>query len=281
MPHQFHVEMPDQSVYRLTRLLAKGESNTKTAKSDKASDEYLTYSLSLAPAKASGFNLCPSASAGCIKACLFTSGLAGVFPRSIQPSRIAKSRMFRLHKKEFIDRLIVEIRSAERRATKLGKRLAVRLNVLSDVQWEREAPELFKLFPNVVFYDYTKILPRMLRFIAGNFPTNYHLTFSRSEENETQALDVLRRGGNVAIPFRVQRSGNLPTEWKGYKVTDADKTDLRFLDPVNVVAGLRNKGRGKADYTGFVLNSDGSIPVRPNHVKPFNVLEEIRRSNGE
>jgi hypothetical protein len=33
---------------------------------------------------------------------------------------------------------------------------------------------------------------------------------------------------------------------------NADETDLRFLDPVGTIAGLKAKGRAKKDTTGFV-----------------------------
>lgn len=255
MPYQFDVPMPDGSVYPVKRLLSDGEDNTKTAKSNKASDEYITHSVSMAPSRASGFNLCPSASPGCIASCLYTSGLAGVFPRTIQPARIAKARMLKLYKREFVDRLTFEVDRANRRATKLGKKLAVRLNVLSDIQWEREVPELFVMFSDVTFYDYTKIFNRMLRYVVGDFPTNYDLTFSRSETNEHEALSVLERGGNVAIPFKTKKSEALPTTWKGFEVYNADTTDLRFLDPKGgKVAGLAAKGKARFDTTGFVVD---------------------------
>ena len=34
-----------------------------------------------------------------------------------------------------------------------------------------------------------------------------------------------------------------------------DLTDLRFLDPINVIVGLKAKGQAKKDYSGFVINS--------------------------
>jgi hypothetical protein len=44
----------------------------------------------------------------------------------------------------------------------------------------------------------------------------------------------------------------LPDEYMGRKVFNADDTDLRFLDPKGVIAGLKAKGRAKKDTTGFV-----------------------------
>jgi hypothetical protein len=53
--------------------------------------------------------------------------------------------------------------------------LAARLNVVSNVAWEREFPELFPELPAVRFMDYTKDISRVLDLAR---PPNYHLTFS-------------------------------------------------------------------------------------------------------
>ena len=37
------------------------------------------------------------------------------------------------------------------------------------------------------------------------------------------------------------------------KVIDGDTDDLRFLDPTNVVVGLKAKGDAKHDTSGFVI----------------------------
>ena len=67
-------------------------------------------------------------------------------------------------------------------------------------------------------------------------PSNYHLTFSRSEENDEIVDEILEMGGNVAVVF-----DKLPTQYKGYKVINGDKSDLRFLDEKNVIVGLKYK----------------------------------------
>ncbi len=108
-----------------------------------------------------------------------------------------------------------------------------------------ENHKIFELFPNVQFYDYTKHFKRMIKFLRGELPKNYHLTFSRNEANDKE---ILRHGGNVAIVFRK----NLPEKFMGQKVFNADKTDLRFKDPKNIIAGLYAKGKARYDDTGFV-----------------------------
>ena len=252
------VAMPDGSFYPVKSLLGRPNSNTKILKSNKYGQPIQTVSLSLAPANASGFNLCSSASHACKADCLFTSGYAAINPRTIQPARIAKSRFLRINPSVFFDRLCLELKMAEKNATKKGLSLYARLNTISDVMWEREFPSLFHMFPDVLFYDYTKHFKRMERYANNQLPDNYHLTFSWSGNNLDKCLWVLNNGANVAVPFDVKYYGEkrrpLPPTWKGFTVIDGDITDLRPLDPQGgYVIGLRAKGKAKKDKTsGFV-----------------------------
>ena len=100
------------------------------------------------------------------------------------------------------------------------------------------------------FYDYTKIYKRAVKFVKGEYPKNYHLTYSLNEDNYKEAFDILLKGGNITAVFR----NELPETYKGYKVINADETDLRFTDDNNIIAGLKAKGQAKKDYSGFVLD---------------------------
>jgi hypothetical protein len=129
-----------------------------------------------------------------------------------------------------------------------------RPNLTSDLMFEEvenaDGQTLMQKFPDPQFYDYTKSFQRMAKFInrSPEFPSNYHLTFSRSEHNETLCDMVLQMGGNVAVVFRDQ----LPKTWKGFEVVNGDENDLRFRDKQGVVVGLIEKGLAKKDETGFV-----------------------------
>ncbi len=238
------VLMADGSTYTIRHgLLADGDSNAKLAKSDKYSTEYLTFGMSLASANLSGFNVCRGASAGCIKSCLLYAG-QGRF-ENVKNARIAKTRLFFQDRTTFKAMLYADVYNATQTAAKVGKLAAIRLNVLSDLPWERIFPQLFAAFPEVQFYDYTKVADRIV-------PTNYYLTFSRSESNEALAIDQLSKGYNVAVVFE---SKDLPSEWNGYPVINGDKTDLRFTDERNSIVGLYAKGKAKTDSTGFVVRS--------------------------
>ena len=131
---------------------------------------------------------------------------------------------------------------------------AVRLNGTSDLPWEKVFP--MGDFPQVKFYDYTKNPVRMEKFTQGKMPANYHLTFSRSEENEKEALAILPTGGNVAAVFAVKKGQDLPKTWKGFEIIDGDLDDVRFTDPTGVIVGLRAKGDALKDKTGFVINHE-------------------------
>lgn len=228
------------------KLLTIG-TNAKTIKSDKASD-YLTAILYLAPADTvAGINVCPMAViAGCREACLYTAG-RGAF-NSVQQARIKKTMMFRDNRDGFMRTLIADIEEAIRKADKLGKRLAVRLNGTSDIAWENiriDGDTLFEVFPDVQFYDYTKLPGRKV-------PSNYHLTVSYSNANTAYAEKVQTSAKNWAVVF--SDKDRIPSEFNGRKVIDGDATDLRFLDPAGVVVGLYAKGQAKKDNTGFVVH---------------------------
>lgn len=252
----FDIPMLDGSTYKVKGLLAKkAESNNKLAKSNKAGKGIITQSLSMAPAKESGFNLCTSASNGCKAGCLHNSGYALIHPRKIHPARIAKARFLRMYPKQFKARLYKELADSLKTANRNGVKLAIRLNVYSDVMFEREMPEIFNDFSDIQFYDYTKHYLRMLRYLNKELPSNYHLTFSRSEKNWNQCIDILSQKGNVAVPFHITRSKPLPTKYMGYKVFDGDLTDLRFLDKQGgYIIGLRAKGKARKDVeSGFIV----------------------------
>ena len=232
---------------RPATLLSPGMSNAKTAKSERAG-KYSTIILYLSPYKTSGKNLCAAASPGCISTCLNTAGRGAMSPT--QEARLRRSLYFIEDRAAFLDQVRDEIRRHVRRCKRKGILPAVRLNGTSDMPWESFG--LMKEFPDVQFYDYTAIVNRAWAF-AGNhpaWPKNYHLTFSRKENNEPEAFAMLSRGASVSVVFRK----DIPAEWKGFRVINGDETDLRFLDPRGVIVGLTAKGKAKKDRSGFVVD---------------------------
>lgn len=245
----------------MARSLLAVNADAKTVKGNARG--YLTGILYMSPADSGvnaigewdGIDVCPFSTPGCRDSCLNTAG-RGIFT-SVQAGRLRKRNEFRTNRTAFISDLAADIARLSRRAERLGMRPVVRLNGTSDIAWELLAPQLFAAFPQVTFYDYTKIPARMARYLAGKFPRNYRLTFSRSETNDAECAATLADNGTVAVVFATPRGARLPKFWGGHRVVDGDKSDLRFLDPRGVVVGLRAKGRAKEDRTGFVVRVGG------------------------
>ena len=228
--------------------------NPKTAKGEQHG--YLTAILHLAPSKLASvavgkvIDVCPWSSPGCREGCLYSAGRAGIMKKGensnvIMRARIERTRMFFSARAAFMRQLKREIGNHATLAEKHDLSPTVRLNGTSDLPWEAIAPELFYSFPEIDYYDYTKA---MHRAASNDLPDNYSLTFSRSETNESDAIEVLLSGGNVAIVFEV-----VPETWNGFKVINGDENDLRFKDPRGVVVGLKAKGKAKRDASGFVV----------------------------
>ena len=213
---------------------------------------YLSFILHLAPADLSGRETCPKRTAGCTAACLNTAGRGGMFKKGettnmIQKARIRKTNYFFNQRQDFMLDLKHDIEKAIKMAAKLGLIPVFRLNGTSDLSWEKydmlPGLNVFECFPDVQFYDYTKVPKRKVEGIG-----NYHLTFSQADGNEKDANWAISKNMNVTVVF-----DKIPTAYKGKEVFDADDTDLRFLDPKGVVLGLKAKGRAKKDTTGFVV----------------------------
>ena len=230
--------------YKKSSKLLNIDNNTKTVKGQKKG--YKTAILYLAPSTQSGFQVCPMASEGCKKACLYTAG-HGAFS-NVQQGRINKTRWFMQDRQSFLTQLRKEISNHIKNCEKKGFIPCIRLNGTSDISWENY--DIIQAFPNVQFYDYTKIYKRALKYVNGQYPSNYHITYSLNEDNKKEAFEILKLRGNISAVFRKY----LPKTYQGYTVINADDTDLRFTDDNNVIAGLVAKGQAKKDYSGFVLD---------------------------
>jgi len=220
-----------------------GIENAKTTKGEASG--YLTGILYLAPANLSGINTCPGASTGCKFSCLFTAGRGRFY--SITRARVIKTLAFYFDQSRYIWAIKKDINRIKRKALKNNQRPVIRLNGTSDILWERMS--IMDHFPDVQFYDYTKIWHRFDRPL----PANYHLTFSMHEENGSRIGRLLDKGVNVAIVF-----DEVPKSFGGFTVIDGDKSDLRFLDGTGergkgLIIGLKAKGKAKKDDSGFVI----------------------------
>ncbi len=245
-------------------LLAKGDDNTKTRKNG---PEVVSAGLPLAAHKSAGRgNLCTHASGSCPETCVGEQGMASVW-KSIKEARIRKTNWYYDDRASFLEQMREDVSRFLRKADKLGKRLAIRPNMFSDVYWERHG--IIQEFPEVQWYDYTK---HPGRISAKNLLLpNYHVTFSRSEDNHADVIRALNSNCNVSVvfadrgrPYVANRSHlqRLPKTWHGFKVVNGDVSDLRYEDPVGRrrghVIGLRLKAhsyemRAKAIASGFAV----------------------------
>jgi hypothetical protein len=238
------------------KLLSTG--NPKILKGMKQG--YNTYILHLAPANLSGYETCPKRTAGCSAACLNTAGRGGMFKKGattniIQEARKRKTRMFFEDRAEFLKTLVADIELALKQSNKMNLVPVFRLNGTSDLSFEKysvvrngvEYKNVFEAFPDVQFYDYTKVLGRKISGI-----TNYHLTFSAADGNDTDVQKAIEQGYNVATVFGIKKTVPMPEKYNGLPVFNGDESDLRFLDPKGVIVGLYAKGKAKKDESGFV-----------------------------
>lgn len=259
------------------------DANPKTVKGQ--SKGYMTAVLYMTPERGASpdINLCPSAQiAGCVIDCLNTAGRGGMAPgngtfvspsgtvlpdNTVQRARLRRATLFLDNPTEFMRLLVLEIRAAFSMADKAGLELVVRLNGTTDIRWEDvvftmwDVPNarthtVFSLFPDVQFYDYTK-LPNRRRALTV---PNYHLTFSYSHRAQfapivVKAMQTYGDRVNFAVVFDRKKSDPLPECFLGREVVDGDESDLRFLDRPGVVVALTAKGRARKSGSDFVVRS--------------------------
>lgn len=250
-----------------------------------------TYVLYLAPHSLSGYNTCPMATKDCINGCLNTSGRAGMEINSgesnesnIINARIIKTKLFYEQRSFFFDLLIAEIKAAKNLSKIKGNDFAVRLNGTSDIPWnayKHNGKTIFEHFPNIQFYDYTKVPNRF-----NNVPENYHLTMSYTGYNWNACKDVLSKGYNVAAVFNIVKWYNektsipLPVTFKGFPVIDGDVTDYRPFDAKGSIVALRFKRIADKEIAAKVIKSKFVIDAKSKDCKystvPTSKVETVK-----
>jgi hypothetical protein len=249
--------------------------------------------LAISPAfKVGKFSTCPN-SASCAQECLgktsggyFAYG-GGADLEAMKGTRLRSFRMTQAMFREpeaFAIKINNEILSLKTAAAKNGNALAIRLNVLSDID-----PKVYKSIieanPDVLFYDYTKMKYRPVA-------PNHHYTYSSTglsqkagqngltvdvdnpHSNWMQMRQWLDEGQNVAMAFSSKKG--LPesvldeTTGKIYRVVDGDAYDFRPMDAQpagfdGVIIGLKNKAMTRKesmaaqDSNGFFVNYDPKL----------------------
>lgn len=168
------------------------------SKLKKGYKKYRAIGLAMAPWKfAGGGNLCAMASQGCIDAC---NGLwAGMnVTTSTRFALIGRARLYLEFREIFLRKLAAELENFEKLCLRTGKIPSVRLNVSTDIPWEKVAPQIFAERRRTKFYDYTAY-PVDAR---KNLPKNYELCHSWKEHSTFSYVEsVVSAGRNIVVPF--------------------------------------------------------------------------------
>ena len=227
-----------------------------------------TYGVYLAPADMSGRNVCPKCE-HCKQFCLAGSGhnkidvLSGV--NRINRARIKRTLLFFYNRTLFTRIMVHEMEAAKRFAAKRGLPISNRINCVSDLSplhfRNEEGKHILQIMPDTMFYDYTKVLSRVK--IAQRYD-NYDVTFSFDGYNWDECEEALKNGVRVAVVF----ANKLPKTFHGYRVIDGDAYDMRYLDPHDVVVGLKYK----SVYNDYKIINGVRTFVEPN--TPFVVRSD-------
>lgn len=245
--------------------------------------------LSLSPAYKEGkFTTCPN-SASCSQECLgktaggyFQYGGGKDLEKIVGPrfETFRRTQAFMRDPENFAIKLHNEISAMKFIAAQNGNHLAIRLNMLSDIN-PRVHEQLIKAHPDVTFYDYTKNNTNPIAH-------NHHYTYSSTgvsqnvngkevvnpNQNWKQMRRRLDEGKNVSMVFSTKKV--LPQTvfdeetGKTYKVINGDSHDFRPLDAVpagtdGVIIGLKNKAitrkqeNAAVESEGFFVHYDPQI----------------------
>jgi hypothetical protein len=212
---------------------------------------FRTAILYLAPYTLSGINICAMAGiARCDKVCLNVSGRGQM--TIVQIARLRKTLFWQQYPEQALAMIKHELALMSARAEREGWTLLVRLNGTSDIRWESYG--IMQAFPNVQFYDYTKLANRK------SVPANYDLTFSYSGVAAFLPYVWIAKnnGMRIAVVYRnramVERALANSESFIGLPIVDGDDTDIRHLDPHHAVVALYAKGKdARQDTSGFVV----------------------------
>jgi hypothetical protein len=236
-------------------LLTRG--NEKLTKTEKQQKMYQVISLSCEsnPKK----KMCPFSSPACRDTCFSKHGRF-VF-HAVKRTLSYKTKQWLHMKNQFVNALIEDIKEANHKSKGKEKQLCVRLGITHDAigcgmyNWESGNKRIYDLFPDVIFYEYTKapLKWRKKHNICGK---NLHIVFSRTETNEASCIEELKELGKVAVIFEeVPKVFSLGE--KQFNVVDGDSHDLHFLHPAGCIVGLKAKGPYiLKDQTGLLIKKN-------------------------
>ena len=233
------------------------EQNRKFEKAEKFG--YLQVGLSLAPSTLANpkINLCPFSTPSCENSCLVYAGNA--YLTSVQKARIAKTLRFLENRVEFMKQVNLELQWYKLKAKSEQKKLAIRLNTFSDINFMKlkieKGKNIFELNPQQLFLDYTKH-PTLV-----SEHKNYHLIYSADRYNTTdeELIQRLKNGENVAMVFL----NEIPKQWNGFEVIDGDASDLAWVGKKGVVSSLVYKNAIRKGISNKDLIKNNTLIYEP------------------
>jgi hypothetical protein len=238
--------------------------NVKVIKGTKKGFDTLTNYMT--PYKTIYGNVCALAHIfNCFEGCLQDSGMGKFNVNKV--SRFRKIALFNDHPEIFKKILIKDIEKGIRKSKKNGHKLGVRINGTSDIDVIKHFKDIIIKYPDVHFYDYTKI-PKYLKKLQrmSNQLPNYHLTYSYSLSQKAQEYikEATKTDHNIAMVFKNEDQVNklmsskqkIKLYGKTYNLINGDNDDLRFLDPKNSIVLLRYKETRASDesISNFVID---------------------------
>jgi hypothetical protein len=162
--------------------------------------------------------------------------------------------------------LCYELEKTRRMAINKGYTFSVRLNCTSDLSplaFIVGNMNILDMYPDVQFYDYTKVPTRLE--LPKKYP-NYDVTFSFDGYNWDTCLKALANRINIAVVFE---SKKVPTTFKAFSVIDMTKSDLRYRDNKGNIGyvGYLEYHRTANDYkTGKYVSPNTPFVIREDNI---------------
>ena len=253
----------------MKKIKLLGTDNAKTSKGELLG--YRTAILYMTPSRhdVNGVqvNSCIKSNKACEILCLAKSG-HGMKP-IVKQARLNRSHLYYSNRDLFNMTLEKEIKNHIKYSEKNNLIPVVRLNGTTDLNFF----DIYKKFPEIVFYEYTKNIEMAL---SKDKPDNVHFTFSYSGTNFLDSIKALENGINVAMVF--ERDFIKPKKIFNHDVISGDNHDLRFLDAKGKIISLTYKSMMPKDATqqipalrkySFLLNRE----LLNNLEKKYNFLK--------
>ena len=200
------------------------------------------YSLSLAPADLSGYEVCPWRTVDCTRGCIGHRAGNARFPSTMR-GRVNRTIELAENPYQFFRRLLRDLSNARKRGP-----FAYRDNAFSDIPWGSILPTLHTFAAQ--HYNYTKSV--QMAFASLRLRKEHalcgvrggslmHHTLSFTGDNIRECMMYLREGGNVAVIMNKRKADPVPYTVWGFPAVDGDANDRRYMDPAGSVAVLTPK----------------------------------------